>query len=103
MKSKTTLAGALAALGTFLFGVPYMLNTVSPDFPKTFSVFCMGLGIFCTGGGIFLGHLWSADSKDLDKLTEKVETNRSQIAETKEAVRTGDTSVLNETKTQVVG
>lgn len=93
MKSrKTTLAGALAALGVFLNGVPYILNTMSPNFPTSFAVLCMKVGIICTGAGIFLQALWSADSKDLKQLSKQVETNRSQIAETKTAMISGDTT-----------
>ncbi len=95
MTSKTTMAGAFAALGTFLFGVPYMLNTVSPDFPKAFSVWCMGIGIACTGAGIFFAALFSADAKHVEKLKEVVEANSTQIAQTKEAVRTGVPESIN--------
>lgn len=79
---KSTFGGALAAFGIFLFGAPTLMNTMSPDFPKPIAVWCMGIGILLNGLGIFFGHLFSASSKDVKNLTEKVEINRI-AAETK--------------------
>ena len=84
---KSTLGGAFAAFGIFLFGAPTLLNTMSPDFPKPIAVWCMGLGILFNGFGIFFGHLFAADAKQVKVLTEKVESNRVQIAENTESIR----------------
>jgi len=84
---KSTIGGAFAAFGIFLFGAPTLLNTMSPDFPKPFAVWCMGLGILFNGIGIFFGHLFAADARDVKCLSEKVESNRVQIAENTETIR----------------
>jgi len=92
---KSTIGGAFAAFGIFLFGAPTLLNTMSPDFPKPIAVWCMGLGILFNGIGIFFGHLFAADAKDVKCLSEKVESNRTEIVATKEAVISGDTKNLS--------
>jgi len=91
---KSTIGGALGAFGVFLFGAPTLLNTMSPDFPKPFAVWCMGLGLLLNGLGIFFGHLFAADAKEVQCLSKKVESNSSEIAETK-AVISGDTTKLS--------
>ncbi len=89
MTMKSTLGGALSAFGVFLFGAPALINATSPDFPKPAMVWLMGTGLILNGLGIFFGLLFSADSKHLKELGEKVEANTTQIASTKEAVRSG--------------
>ena len=81
---KSTLGGALAAFGTFLFGVPYMLNTMSADFPKAIPLWCMGMGLLFNGLGIFFTALFSADSKEVSDLTKQVESNRIALSAKKE-------------------
>ena len=89
---KSTIGGSLAAFGIFLFGAPTLINTMSPDFPKPFAVWCMGIGILLNGLGIFFGHLFAADAKEVKCLSEQVESNRTQIVETKAAVISGDST-----------
>ncbi len=91
---RSTLGGSLSAFGTFLFGAPMLINAASPNFPKPFMLFCMGFGILLMGFGTFFGHFFAADAKDVQILAKNVDQNASQIAVTKEAVRTGHTEML---------
>jgi len=90
---KSTLGGAVAAFGTFLFGAPVVINSVSPDFPKPFMVACMATGFILQGVGIFFGHLFSADAKE-------VKTMAAQVQENSSAILTGDTTHLRKSQTQ---
>ncbi len=98
---KSTLGGALAALGTFLFGAPVVMNATSPDFPKPIMVWCMLAGFLMQGVGIFFGHMFSADAKDLKEVAAQVQVNKEQIqAEKKQS----DTRFLRqEAKNDSVG
>lgn len=84
---KSTLGGALAALGTFLFGGPLALTVAGVQMPQKLLVALVVIGFLCQGLGIFFGHLWSADAKNLSLVARRVDENSA-------AIRTGDTRLM---------
>jgi hypothetical protein len=61
---KTTLGGALAALGTFLWGVPIGIKTAFPEFVLDPEIvkWCVLGGIIASGGGVLFMGLFGRDN-----------------------------------------
>lgn len=67
---KTTIGGALSALGTTLMGVgmiPQLAGT-----PSKFLTYCAVTGFILTALGQFFGSLFSADSATVKKLSDHI-------------------------------
>lgn len=73
---KTTIGGALSALGTTLVGVgvvPQLAGT-----PSKFLTYCAIAGFFCSALGKFFSALFSADAKTVQKLSDQVTLNNTK-------------------------
>lgn len=60
---RTSLGGACAALGTFLFGAAVLFNAAGFEIPSSFVKACMMVGFIMQGAGVFLMALLAADKK----------------------------------------
>lgn len=93
---KSTISGSVAALGTFLFGAPVALAIVGSDLiPMKWVRVLVLFGFVLQGLGIFFGHLFAADAKAVSNL-------KAQVDENAEAIKTGDTSIINKRDTMPV-
>jgi hypothetical protein len=86
MKSwKSTLGGALSALGTALMGVG-IIPQLSSEPNRTLTSIALA-GFICSALGQFFGHLFAADTtqvqKALDVQNDRIEANAATIAEAK--------------------
>ena len=90
MKSwKSTIGGALSALGTALVGVGVIPQL--GGVPSKVHTHIALAGFILSSLGKFFAHLFSADASELRKI-------RSDVAESKEAIITGDTTTLQKQK-----
>lgn len=75
---RTTIAGALAATGTFLAGAPIAFAVFGSDFiPVAWARIFVVTGFAFQGVGILLGHLFSADGKTVNQIKEDVKQLRT--------------------------
>jgi len=84
---RSTLGGALAALGTFMFAAPMVFTSTQYECPRQVIIWCMIIGFFLQGFGQFFNGLFSADARTVTDLKQQVLENRT-------AIRTGNTSML---------
>lgn len=77
---KTTLGGALGALGTALMGigvVPQLSGT-----PSKFLTVVAGVGFACNALGIFFGHLFAVDTTTvINAMKDQQDSNVAAIAQ----------------------
>jgi hypothetical protein len=59
---KTTLGGALASLGTFLWGAPVALKTFDVAMPVWVPLWCILAGLVANAAGVFIAGLFSRDN-----------------------------------------
>jgi hypothetical protein len=82
---RTTIGGALSALGKTLMGVgivPQLSGT-----PNTYLTVCAAIGFVLDAIGGFFAHLFAADAKEVRQLTAQV--NQNAVAQI-----TGDTTLV---------
>lgn len=74
---KTTLGGACAALGTFLWGAPVAIKQFSPDTVMDAGLvkWCLIIGLVMTGAGIFFTALFARDN---GVTSEQVKASRTK-------------------------
>ena len=60
-QNKTTWGGAVAALGTFLFGAPIVFATAHFSVPGQFLIICAIVGFILQGVGVFLSGFFAKD------------------------------------------
>jgi len=85
---RSTIAGAVGALGVFLFGAPIALSAATNIvIPQKLLAGMVVAGFLMQGCGLFLAHLFGADAKSVSDLKIQVQQNTDSI-------RSGDTSML---------
>jgi hypothetical protein len=75
---RTTIAGALAATGTFLAGAPIAFAVFGSDFiPTAWARIFVVSGFAMQAVGLFFGHLFSADSQTVNQIKQDVKDLRT--------------------------
>lgn len=68
---RTSLAGACAASGFFLFGAPTAMNALHFSMQPTISGICTIVGLILGASGLFCGHIFSPDKSNVDELIKQ--------------------------------